>query len=271
MAGVEARVVLHGLDRRLDGVERRAAATEDRPSSPEGVAHGVAIRRLVVGIAAGAAVGDQRGDHRARPRSSDARESIMASLSRRDASGTSRRGSWPAGAARGCALPRGGGRRAAASVPRRDLLGPPGAELRRRRRHGCCWSAWRRPRTAGTAPAACSPATQRAGAASGSRGPSTPTASRPSRRRATAATGSARRRLHHGGGPLRAARQPADAPPSSAGARVPAAELPLLRRVRVVLGLADRVRRLPRRGGTGHVPRPRPVRPRRRPSRCRRA
>ena len=57
---------------------------------------------------------------------------------------------------------RAGGAREARGVPRLGLLGPPDPGLRRPGRAGRSSSAWRRPRTAPTAPGACSPATARA-------------------------------------------------------------------------------------------------------------
>ena len=67
VAGVQARVVFHGLDGGLDRVQRRAAAAEDRPSSREGLAQGLPVRRLVVGVAARPPVDDERRHHQGLP------------------------------------------------------------------------------------------------------------------------------------------------------------------------------------------------------------
>ena len=70
----------------------------------------------------------------------------------------------------------GGGARQAGGVPRRGVLGPAGARLRRSGGDRSSWSAWRRPRTAPTAPGACSPVTGRASGSTGRcTGPATPT------------------------------------------------------------------------------------------------
>ena len=100
-------------------------------------------------------------------------------------------------AARGRRLPplpapgrvaRAGGDGEAGRVPRRDVLGPAGARVRRSRRPASSCSGWRRRPTAPTAPGACSPATAAGSGCSGRCiAPGSPT----NRRRRTPATGCA--------------------------------------------------------------------------------
>ena len=155
---------------------------------------------------------------------------------------------------------RGGGSREAGGVRRRGLLGPAAARLRRSRRRRSSSSAWRRPRTAPTAPAACSPATARATSSTPRcTAPASPTSRRASRRddglRLT-------RRLHHRARSA-ARRRPTSRPPSerdtlpavpAARARAAAPSCRVRRRARAV--------RLPGDGRRARRPAPPAVRPR---------
>src|SRR5262249_4660386 len=70
-AGVEERVGLHDLDRRLEGAQGGAAALEPRPAGNERGLDDDAIGWAIVGIGAGTAVDDQGGDHCAKVTSRD--------------------------------------------------------------------------------------------------------------------------------------------------------------------------------------------------------
>ena len=132
------------------------------------------------------------------------RPTVARGLGGRGAGG---RGGLPALSEAG-QLARGGRPHRSGLLRRSGVLGSRRPGPRRSRTQRWCWSAWRPPRTAPTAPGACSPGT---GPVTGSSPPSTGRASprsRPARRGDDGLE--LDRRLHHRDGALRAAGQQAD-------------------------------------------------------------